>query len=94
MHSRTSHMSFVTRTVSRGGGDSASRHLSVASRVRVPVSALPEWLTTSRALGVVVRGAGTKALLLLVVADQKQLDHGGDEEEEDVEDGDGEAGGV
>jgi len=88
VHGRTSHTSLLTWAISSGRGN----HLSIASGVSLAV-ALPEWATTS-ALGVVVGRVGSIALLLLVMAGEEELDDSSDEKEEDVADGDGEAGGV
>lgn len=91
VHRGTSQACFVAWTVCRGR-DGTGSHLGVASGASL-AAALPEW-TTAGALGVVVRRAGAIALLLLVVAGEKELNHGREEEKEDVADGDGKAGSV
>ena len=53
-----------------------------------------EALLLAIALGVVVRRAWAVALLLLVVAHQHDLHHGGTDEEQSGDDGDGEGSGI
>jgi hypothetical protein len=91
VHGRASHASLVAGAVA-GSGDGTGGHFSVTGRVNLAV-ALPEG-AASGAGGVVVLGAWAETLLGLVVLGQRELHGGGDEEEEDVEDGHGEAGSV
>lgn len=75
-----------TTRCSRDGSD-----LRITKTARVTVT-LPE--LDARAASIAVSWAGTKSLLLLVVAAEAQLKNGGEEEEKGAEDGDGEAGRV
>lgn len=96
VHGGACHAGFVTGSNSRAmvtWRSGSSRHLSVTSAPGSPAVALPEWTTTGSA-GVVVGWAWAVALLLLVVAGEKELDSGGDEKEEDVDNRHGEAGRV
>lgn len=94
-----SHASFVAgsdscRMVTSGktsGTSSASSHLCITSTTGLTIS-LPEWSTGSAS--VVVRRAWSIALFLLVVTHQKELNRRGDQEEKDVDDSNGKAGGV
>lgn len=88
VHSRSG---FMTGTKSRAW-HSTGCHLRILGASNLSVAS-PEWSTAS-APGVIVLGTGAVALLFLVVTSKESLYNGGDEEEEDVEDSHGEAGGV
>ena len=78
--------------VSSSDGCASSSHLGIPSVVCLLVT-LPEWTTTNTG-GVVVAWAWAVALLLLVVAGEQDLEDGGDEEQEDVDNSNSEDGGL
>jgi len=102
--SRASHVSVVARAVvvvstrskrsvtsSRGSGGWDSSNLWV-TELAVAVLALPK--LTARASSVVIGGARTKALLLLVVTTKEHLHRDGEKEKECSDDSDRKAGSV
>ena len=68
----------------------SSGHLGISSVVDLLI-ALPEW-SAAGTRSVIVGWRWAIALLFLVVADEEDLDNGRNDEEEDVDDGDGEDG--
>lgn len=80
-----------SKTTSSSSGDGANLRVAVTSGPG-GLLALPELHAGTG--GVAVAGAGTESLLLLVVAHEKDLDEGTEEEEDCADDGDGHASGV
>jgi hypothetical protein len=89
--------SLVRRTEVVGVAGSEATTNSSASgtelSILVDLLAVPE-VALGGTGSVVVRRAGTEALLLLVLADKDDLHESSDDEEDDGDDGDGEGGGV
>jgi len=82
----------MARSSEATSSDGGSGDFGVAETTVLAGVALPELGTG--ALGVAVGGAGTVALLLLVVLVDEELKGNGDEEKEGSDDGDSEAGSV
>lgn len=90
MHGGTSHTGLVAVSEARACGVmTGGSDLSVTGGVSLAVS-LPEW-SLAGSLGVVVGWGWAKALFLLVVTCQHELDDSADEEEEDGTNGNSKA---